>query len=77
MRVDFEYKKCLGIRSYNPTPEIETKKIDEAISIINKAKKPLLVWGQGVILGKAEGDLISGSDEKAKQRNSESETCNY
>ena len=57
--LDFEYKKCLGIRSYNPTPEIETKKIDEAISIINKAKKPLLVWGQGVILGKAEGELKS------------------
>ena len=54
---DFEYKKCLGIRSYNPIPEIETKKIDEAISIINKAKKPLLVWGQGVILGKAEEEL--------------------
>ena len=56
---DFEYKKCLGIRSYNPIPEIETKKIDEAVSIINNAKKPLLVWGQGVILGRAEEELKS------------------
>ena len=56
---DFEYKKCLGIRSYNPMPEINTKKIDEAISIINNAKKPLLVWGQGVILGRAEEELKS------------------
>ena len=56
---DFEYKKCLGIRSYNPLPEINTKKIDEAISIINNAKKPLLVWGQGVILGNAEEELKS------------------
>jgi len=56
---DFEYKKCLGIRSYNPIPKIETKKIDEAISIINKSKKPLLVWGQGVLLGKAEEELKS------------------
>ena len=56
---DFEYKKCLGIRSYNPTPEIETKKIDEAVSIINNAKKPLLVWGQGIILGRAEEELKS------------------
>ena len=56
---DFEYKKCLGIRSYNPLPEINTKKIDEAISIINNAKKPLLVWGQGVILGRAEEELKS------------------
>ena len=56
---DFDYKKCLGIRSYNPIPEIKTKKIDEAISIINNAKKPLLVWGQGVILGRAEEELKS------------------
>jgi len=56
---DFKYKKCLGIRSYNPLPEINTKKIDEAISIINNAKKPLLVWGQGVILGRAEEELKS------------------
>ena len=56
---DFEYKKCLGIRSYNPMPEINTKKIDEAIAIINNAKKPLLVWGQGVILGRAEEELKS------------------
>jgi len=56
---DFEYKKCLGIRSYNPIHVIETKKIDEAISIINNAKKPLLVWGQGVILGRAEEELKS------------------
>ena len=56
---DFEYKKCLGIRSYNPIPEIETKKIDEAVSIINNAKKPLLVWGQGVLLGRAEEELKS------------------
>ena len=56
---DFEYKKCLGIRSYNPIHVIETKKIDEAISIINNSKKPLLVWGQGVILGRAEEELKS------------------
>ena len=56
---DFDYNKCIGIRSYNPIPEIETKKIDEAISIINNAKKPLLVWGQGVILGRAEEELKS------------------
>ena len=56
---DFEYKKCLGIRSYNPIPEINTKNIDDAISIINSAKKPLLVWGQGVILGRAEEELKS------------------
>jgi len=56
---DFEYKKCLGIRSYNPIPEIDIRRIDKAVSIINNAKKPLLVWGQGVILGRAEEELKS------------------
>ncbi len=56
---DFEYEKCLGIRSYNPFPEINLEKIDEAINFINNAKKPLIVWGQGVLLGKAEDELKS------------------
>ena len=56
---DFEYKKCLGIRSYNPIPEIDIRRIDKAVSIINNAKKPLLVWGQGVILARAEEELKS------------------
>jgi len=55
---DFSYNKINGIRSYNPTPEIDKNKIKEAAKLINKAKKPLIVWGQGVILGNAEKELI-------------------
>lgn len=55
---DFSYKKINGIRSYNPIPEIDKNKIKEAARLINKAKKPLIVWGQGVILGNAEKELI-------------------
>ena len=54
---DFEYKKCTGIRSYNPIPVTDSKKLKEASSLINEAKKPLIVWGQGVILGEAEEEL--------------------
>ena len=55
---DFSYNKINGIRSYNPIPEIDKNKIKEAAKLINKAKKPLIVWGQGVILGNAEKELI-------------------
>ena len=54
---DFEYKKCTGIRSYKPVPTLDSEKLNEAAELINKAKKPLIVWGQGVILGEAEEEL--------------------
>lgn len=51
---NFSYKYCLGIRSYKPEPEIELNIIKDAAKIINNSKKPMIVWGQGVILGEAE-----------------------
>ena len=54
---DFKYSKCKGIRSYNPLPTISDDSIDNAAKLINNAKKPLIVWGQGVILGNAEKEF--------------------
>ena len=54
---DFEYKKCTGVRSYVPVPETDEGSIAAAAALINAAKKPMIVWGQGVILGKAEEEL--------------------
>ncbi|MBZ9778384.1 biosynthetic-type acetolactate synthase large subunit [Psychroflexus sp. CAK8W] len=51
---DFSYQKCLQIRSYQPVPVADEVKIQEAAALINSAKKPLIVWGQGVILSEAE-----------------------
>ena len=56
---DYEYSKCKGIRSYNPLPKINSSSIDDAVRLINKAKKPFIVWGQGVILGNAEDEFKS------------------
>jgi acetolactate synthase-1/2/3 large subunit len=53
----FSYQKCIGVRSYNPTPKPDENAINEAAELINSAKKPFIVWGQGVILGKAEEEL--------------------
>ncbi len=54
---DFSYKKCTGIRSYNPVPKTSKESIEAAAVLINQAKKPMVVWGQGIILGKAEAEL--------------------
>ena len=56
-KFEFSYKKCNGVRSYNPTPKPDMNAIEAAAVLINSAKKPYIVWGQGVILGKAEEEL--------------------
>ena len=56
-KFDFAYQKCDGIRSYQPYPTLVMDAVDEAASLIAQAKKPLIVWGQGVILGKAEEEF--------------------
>ena len=55
----FNYKKCDGIRSYVPKPKLDLSQIKEAAKIVNEAKKPFIVYGQGVILGNAEKELRS------------------
>ena len=60
--VDFNYKKCERIRSYHPYPIINDKKINEASKLINEAKKPLILVGQGVLLSNAENELIKFSE---------------
>lgn len=55
--LDFEYKPCTGIRSYNPVPTLDQTQVEAAAEAINKAKQPLIVWGQGVILGNAEAEF--------------------
>ena len=55
----FNYKKCDGIRSYVPKPKLDLSQIKDAAKIINEAKKPFIVYGQGVILGNAEKELRS------------------
>ena len=54
---DFSYEKCTHVRSYKPVPETDISKVEEAAKLINAAKKPLIVWGQGIILGEAEEQL--------------------
>jgi acetolactate synthase-1/2/3 large subunit len=54
---DFTYKKCEGVRSYKPVPKVDTSILKSAAQAINDAKTPMIVWGQGVILGEAEDEF--------------------
>ncbi|MCX8480687.1 MAG: biosynthetic-type acetolactate synthase large subunit, partial [Sediminibacterium sp.] len=51
------YEKCVHIRSYRPKPIVRNQYIQEAANLINQAKKPFIIWGQGVILGNAEKEF--------------------
>jgi acetolactate synthase-1/2/3 large subunit len=50
---EFEYKPCTFIRSYLPIPEVNPSQIELAAQLINSAKKPYALVGQGVVLGNA------------------------
>lgn len=55
--LDFSYKKCLYFSSYLPEPTPKLHSLKDAASLINNALKPLVIFGQGVILGKAEEEF--------------------
>lgn len=55
--LDFEYKKCTKIRSYVPEYQVDPFQVKAAADIINEAKKPLILFGHGVMIAHAEAEL--------------------
>lgn len=65
-QVDFgemNYAPCLGFRSYKTYIPVEKSAIQEAATLINQAERPYLLFGQGVVLGKAEKELAAFLDK--------------
>src|SRR5436189_4990721 len=57
-KIDFSgYERADHIRSYRPKPIVRKEYIEEAAKLINAAKKPFVIFGQGVILGRAEKEF--------------------
>nr|WP_089684728.1 biosynthetic-type acetolactate synthase large subunit [Catalinimonas alkaloidigena] len=54
---DFTYKKCEKIRSYAPYPKADPKCLEEAAQLINEAKKPYILVGQGVLISEAQDEF--------------------
>lgn len=57
-KCNFKYKKCERIRSYQPYPKFTEESIQKAVDLINNAKKPFIVYGQGITISGAEKELI-------------------
>jgi len=57
-----EYIKCEGIRTYRPKPLLQHSQVEEAAQLINNAKKPYILAGQGIILSGATKELIAFSE---------------
>src|ERR1700709_606771 len=53
------YTPCEHVRSYRPKPIIRKEYIEQAAKLINEAKKPFVIFGQGVILGRAEQEFAA------------------
>src|SRR5688572_10770190 len=58
-----EYKKCEGIRTYKPVPVLQQAQVDAAAALINGAKKPYILAGQGILLSGASQELIAFSEK--------------
>lgn len=57
--MNFTYEKCTAIRSYRPKPKLNRVVVEEAAKLINEAKKPYLLIGQGIMLSNAEKELLA------------------
>ena len=56
--MEWGYKKCNFIRSYNPTPKIKAEAVTQAAELINGAKRPLIIAGHGVLISQAGKELV-------------------
>lgn len=54
---DFEYKPCTKVRTYSPQPTPDQLQLKEAAALINQAKRPYILAGQGILLGNAAEEL--------------------
>ena len=60
---EFEYEKCEHIRTYKPKPVLQTAQVEAAATLINNAKRPYILAGQGVLLSGATKELIAFSEK--------------
>ena len=56
-KVDFEYQPFVSMRSYQPVPHADHVKLKQAAELIDQSKRPLVLFGQGVILSNAEEEF--------------------
>jgi acetolactate synthase I/II/III large subunit len=60
---EFEYERCEHIRTYKPKPVLQATQVTAAAELINKAKRPYILAGQGILLSGASKELIAFSEK--------------
>jgi acetolactate synthase-1/2/3 large subunit len=60
---EFEYKKCENIRTYKAKPELQPSQVSAAAKLINGAKRPYILAGQGILLSGASEELKKFSEK--------------
>lgn len=53
-QLEYSQYSFKGLRSYQPKSRLNMQKVAEAAELINAAKKPFVLFGQGVLLSQAE-----------------------
>ena len=62
-KLDFQYKACEYIRSYQPVPQLKEEPLQAAAALINSAKKPYILCGHGVLIAGAEKALLAVAEK--------------
>jgi len=60
---EFEYKSCEKIRTYRAKPELQQTQVQAAAQLINNAKRPYILAGQGILLSEASAELKAFSEK--------------
>ncbi|HEX5555008.1 MAG TPA: biosynthetic-type acetolactate synthase large subunit [Chitinophagaceae bacterium] len=62
-KTDYQYHKCERIKTYQPVPKLDPEQIKAAATLINSAKKPYMLVGQGVLLSGAMQEAIAFAEK--------------
>jgi acetolactate synthase-1/2/3 large subunit len=57
------YRKCENIRTYKPKPVLQPSQVEAAAALINGAKRPYILAGQGILLSGATEELKAFSEK--------------
>lgn len=60
---EFPYQPCTSVKTYKPVPRLNPDQVKAAADLINGAKRPYILAGQGVLLSCASKELVSFSEK--------------
>lgn len=60
---EVEYEKCTEIRTYKPKPKLQRSEVKAAAELINGARRPYILAGQGILLSGATEQLKALSEK--------------